>query len=425
MKKQILLKGPLLTQSGYGHHARTVLRALKTRSDIFDIHLQPLAWGHTSWLWQDDEERRWIDETLQKTVSYVHSGGRFDISLQVTIPNEWEKLAPINIGITAGIETNKVSPKWIEKSFLMDKIITISKHSKQTYKDTAYNFKNEKTGEEGEISIQTPIEYVSYPVRKFSPEDIDLNLTTNFNFLSVAQLSPRKNIYQLIKAFIEVHRDNDDVGLIIKANSAKNSLIDRRHTLRGFEQVVKNFGDKKCKIYLLHGCLSDGELAGLYTHPKVKALVSTSHGEGFGLPLFEAAYYGLPVVATNWGGHLDFLYKPVKQKNNKIKIKPMFGRISYTLGPIQKEAIWDEILVEDSLWAFPEEGSIKMNLEEVYKDHGRFKKRAKELQKWICKEFSEEKKYQEYISLLEEYVLPHQQEVQEIEDLFDNVALSE
>ena len=80
MKKQILLKGPLLTQSGYGHHARTVLRALKTRSDIFDIHLQPLAWGHTSWLWQDDEERRWIDETLQKTVSYVHSGGRFDIS---------------------------------------------------------------------------------------------------------------------------------------------------------------------------------------------------------------------------------------------------------------------------------------------------------------------------------------------------------
>ena len=66
-----------------------------------------------------------------------------------------------------------------------------------------------------------------------------------------------------------------------------------------------------------------------------------------------------------------------------------------------------------------------MRLREVYKDHGRFKKRAKELQKWICKEFSEEKKYQEYISLLEEYVLPHQQEVQEIEDLFDNVALSE
>ena len=43
------------------------------------------------------------------------------------------------------------------------------------------------------------------------------------------------------------------------------------------------------------------------------------------------------------------------------------------------------------MWAFPEEGSIKMNLEEVYTDYGRFKKRVKELQKWICEEFTEEK----------------------------------
>ena len=58
------------------------------------------------------------------------------MSAQVTIPNEWEKLAPINIGVTAGIETTKVSPQWVEKSKLMDKIITISEHSKQVYENT-------------------------------------------------------------------------------------------------------------------------------------------------------------------------------------------------------------------------------------------------------------------------------------------------
>jgi hypothetical protein len=158
---KVLLKGPILTQTGYGHHTRTVLRALRTRPELFDIYVQPISWGHTSWLWDNDEERKWIDSTLTKTISHAHSGGTYDMSLQVTIPNEWENLAPINIGITAGIETTKVAPQWIEKSFLMDKIITISSHSKQVYEETAYEYNNEQTGEHGIYKVETPIEYVS------------------------------------------------------------------------------------------------------------------------------------------------------------------------------------------------------------------------------------------------------------------------
>ena len=99
---KVLLKGPILTQSGYGHHARTVYRALKTREDLFEIFIHPITWGHTSWLWEDCEERREIDKLLQKTIGYTQAGGKFDMSLQVTIPNEWEKIAPINIGYTVG-----------------------------------------------------------------------------------------------------------------------------------------------------------------------------------------------------------------------------------------------------------------------------------------------------------------------------------
>jgi len=411
---KVFLRGPILTQSGYGHHTRTVLRALRTKPDLFDVYLHPLVWGKTSWLWQDDKEREWIDKALQKTIAYTQSGGTFDISLQVTIPNEWEKLAPINIGITAGIETTKVAPQWIEKSFLMDKIITISKHSKQVYEDTIYDFKNEQTGEEGSIKVQTPIEYVSYPVRKFDPVKLDLELETDYNFLTVAQLSPRKNSNQTIKCFIESFKDNDNVGLVIKANITKNSLIDRTSALLGFRKLLEQYPERKCKVYLLHGFLTDQEIAALYTHPKIKALVSTSHGEGFGLPLFEAAYYGLPVIATDWSGHLDFLYKPVKQKNGKIKNKHMFSRISYTLQPVQKEAVWEGVIPAESMWAYPEEGSVKMSMEEVYKDHGRFKKRSKELQKWVCKEFTEEKQYDEFVKLLEPFTNNMDEEVDEL-----------
>ena len=319
------------------------------------------------------------------------------MSLQVTIPNEWEKLAPVNIGITAGIETTKVAPQWIEKSFLMDKILTISEFSKSVYANTVYDAVDNQTGESLQYKVQTPIDYIHYPVLKKKPKNMKLDLQTNFNFLTVAQISPRKNAEQLILAFINQFRDNEDVGLIVKGNLTKNSLVDRRMAHRAFKQIVEKAGDKKCKVYLLHGYLSEEEMAGLYTHPKIKAIVSATHGEGYGLPLFEASYYGLPVVATDWSGHLDFLCMPQKQKNGKEKTKHMFAKISYTLRPVPKEAHWENVIVPDSMWAYPEEGSIKMNLDEVYKDHGRFKKRATQLQKWVCKNFDESKIYQQYV----------------------------
>ena len=134
MRKKILLKGPLLTRSGYGEQSRFALRALRSRKDLFDIYIQPLQWGHTSWMAEINAERRWIDKTIEKTINYLQGGGTFDISLQVTIPNEWEEMAPINIGYTAGIETNLVSADWIMKGNNMDRVIVVSDHAKNVYK---------------------------------------------------------------------------------------------------------------------------------------------------------------------------------------------------------------------------------------------------------------------------------------------------
>ena len=47
MRKKIFVKGPVLSQSGYGEQARFALRALRSREDLFDVYIQPIPWGKT------------------------------------------------------------------------------------------------------------------------------------------------------------------------------------------------------------------------------------------------------------------------------------------------------------------------------------------------------------------------------------------
>lgn len=357
--KKILFKAPVLTRSGYGEQSRFALRALRTRKDL-DIYIQPLQWGKTGWLNDKSEERIWIDQTIEKTIQYIQEGGHFDISLQVTIPNEWEQLAPINIGYTAGIETTAVAPHWLHKAALMNKIIVVSNHSKNVYEKTHYEYE-EPSGHQGDLRAHTKISAVNYPVKLYDNlKPLELDLESDFNFVCMAQMGPRKNVYNTIRWFVEEFHD-EKVGLIVKTNMAKNCLMDREH-IRGQLKILleQNWPNRTCNVYLLHGDMSDEEVHGLYAHDKVKAAVLLSHGEGFGLPLFEAAYSGVPVVAPGWSGQLDFL---VDEES-----RPRFYNVAFDLQPVPAEAVWEDVITAESMWAYPRENSAKEMMRRCYND---------------------------------------------------------
>ena len=400
MTKKIIVVGPALSQTGYGEQCRFALRSLLSREDLFDIYLKPIEWGKSSWLPPLHEDRAWIDMLVRKTAFHIQNKGTFDVSLQVTIPNEWEKVTPFNIGYTAGIETTKIAPHWIEKSRLMDRIITISHHSKKVFVETVYDATVEQTGEQVRARCETPIDVVHYPVRTFAPEEINLPLDYDFNFLTVAQWGPRKNLENTIRWWIEEFKD-DEVGLVVKTNLIKTSIVDRLHTTNKLRQLLSEYPDRKCKVYLVHGNMSTGEMTSLYQHPNIKCLVSLTHGEGFGLPLFEAAYNGLPVVAPAWSGHLDFLSAPkkIRKKNKKAvtKIAPHFAKVEYDLKPIQPEVVWEGVLCADSSWCYAKPISYKTQIRKIYTQYNRFKNQALRLQETVLKDFKEEDKYNEFI----------------------------
>ena len=103
----------------------------------------------------------------------------------------------------------------------------MSNHSKSVYEDTNYTAANEATGQQVQLVLTTPTHTVNYPAKTFETlPEIELKLDYDFNFLSVAQWGPRKNLANTVKWFVEEFKD-EEVGLVIKTNIAKNCFMDR------------------------------------------------------------------------------------------------------------------------------------------------------------------------------------------------------
>lgn len=397
MLKKVLIKGPVLSRSGYGEQSRFALRALRTRTDLFEIYMINIPWGRTGQISEDSEELEFINDCLLRTAQYAQTGGQFDMSLQITVPNEFEKIAPVNIGYTAGIETTKVSPQWIHKSNeTMDRIIVVSNHSKKVFEQTTYDIKDQHGNEHKGYGLQIPVETVNYPVREHTPEEVDIDFRTDKNFLVVSQWGPRKNLDNTIKWFVETFKDDETVGLVVKTNLASDSTMDRAQTQQRLGALLKSCGDRKCSVYLIHGEVSPGHLTWLYQHPTMKALINIGHGEGYGLPLFEAAYNGLPLITTTWSGQMDFICKP----NKKGKNYPRVAKVDFDVKPVQKSAVWNGVIQEDSMWAFAKEKSYKNALKDVLAKEVHFKKEAKVLQDHILKNFTDDKMYHQFAELV-------------------------
>jgi len=404
MKKKIYVRGPVLSQSGYGEQARFALRALRSREDLFDIYVQPINWGKTGWIWEQSEFREWLDERITETQVQLQQGLlQPDISLQVTIPNEFEKICPVNIGYTAGIETTKCSPQWLLKCNEMDKVLVVSNHARTSIIDTVADATNQQTGEVVPYRCETPLEVVWESTVRSEPEEIEnFDLEFENNFLMVSQLGPRKNFENALTWWVEEFVDKE-VGLVVKTNFKSNCIMDFTMVEGHLQTLLSKYPDRKCKVHLLHGDLTAGQMTWLYGHPKVKALVNISHGEGFGLPLFEAAREGLPIIATGWSGQLDFLHHEGKD---------YFQSVDYTLQPVQKQAVWKGVIEPDSMWAFADQGSYKMTLRKTLKNLDGCQETAGELQTLIADRFDDEKLFEGFcLSLYESNVVELDDEI--------------
>jgi len=415
-KPVCLVTAPVATRSGYGAHSRDIVRAL-VKLDKYDVKIWNVRWGNCSMnaLNKDDPNDKLIlDRMLQQPKLDVQP----EIHVHIVIPNEFQTFGKYNIGVTAGLEKTACPPQWIEGMNKMDMNIVPSTFVKDVMNNVTFNINDKQTNQpSGQLKVEKPIEVLFEGVdtnifkktNEFSKEFVDemKNVKESFNFLYVGHWlqgrlgHDRKDTGMLVKVFLETFKDMKiKPGLIMKSSGATFSLLDREDLLNRIKSIKDSIKGDLPNIYLLHGDFTDNEMNELYNHPKVKAHVNITHGEGFGRPLLESTISQKPVMASNWSGHVDFLPK---------SLAVMLGG---GLEDVPKDSFPDNMHVDGSKWFTVNYQEASMRMKDIYKSYKKYTLNAKKLGTINKSKFSLDAMTRELGKILDKYVPEFPKEVE-------------
>lgn len=381
MKKKLVFTGPVLTASGYGVHARQLLAAI-VATDQFDVYVESLRWGETPFL--SGNEFDWIRKLAARPVP-----PSIDVHVHVSIPNEFKRRAPLEIGVTAGIEVDRVSPQWLVKcNAEVDVVVVPSEHSRQAFM-VQYQGQNDQVLrlERPCFAIAEGVDTSVYrPDPDLSPILDELGVPPkNFVFTGLGLDKPqgrdRKNASRLVEYFCKAFAGNQNVGLVLKLSIVNGSTVDFELVKRRITDIKTSCGVGEFpRIFLVHGRVSDEAMAKIYNDGRVIAAISLTHGEGFGLPLIEAAACGLPVVATDWSGHLDFLTKNGKK---------LFVPVEYDLQEVFPESVWEGVIDAGTRWAVVRESDAIIKMQKMVMSSATPRRWAEELAQHIAQHYDQ------------------------------------
>jgi glycosyltransferase involved in cell wall biosynthesis len=317
-----------------------------------------------------------------------------DYWFQITIPNEFQHVGKVSIGVTAGIETTVCDASWLEGCNRMDLTLVSSQHAKNVLQATSYG-KQENPNQI--LKLEKPVEvlfegvnlnkYLFIADEELPETDLVLDLDEikeEFCYLFVGHWlqgefgEDRKNVSRMIYTFLDTFKGKKNKpALILKTSSSTTCIMDREEILKKID-AVRNLvqGSDLPNIYLLHGDLDDEDMNNLYNHPKVKAMISFAKGEGYGRPLAEFCLSKKPVIASGWSGQVDFL------DGEFAVLIP--GELTQTHPSAQSQGL----ILPGALWFTIDHTLAAKAMEDVFAHYKKYEERGKRQGHKIKTEFS-------------------------------------
>jgi len=179
-------------------------------------------------------------------------------------------------------ETTNVLPRFMERLHSADYLWVPSEWQKQMLIDN------------GIPSNKISVVYEGVDPKKYFP--IKRN-NDKLTFLHIGTWGYRKSSYEIIKTFLNIFGDNDNVELKISIN---NKLDYQDGPIETFEK----YGLPLNKNIKILGTLSEDEYVKEIQNADL--YISCSRGEGWNLPVIQSMSCGVPSIYSKCGGQLEF-----------------------------------------------------------------------------------------------------------------------
>jgi hypothetical protein len=268
----------------------------------------------------------------------------------------------------------------------MNLVLASSNHAKTVFESSQFEERDREGRVVRSIKLQKPVEvlfegldlekYFHIPEKELSNtklvESLD-NIKESFCYLFVGHWlqgelgEDRKNVGLMLKSFLETFKGKKQrPALIMKTSGAGSSIMDRDEIISKIDRIKNMVGGNDLpSVYVLHGDIEDTDMNHLYNHPKVKAMLNLTKGEGFGRPLLEFSIVKKPIITTAYSGHLDFL-------------DPEFTMlVTGEIKQVHPSTVVENMIIPESSWFSPNIIQFKSYMKEVFEKYEKYAEKAK------------------------------------------------
>lgn len=280
--KNILYIGPYKQHNGLGKSAKRFVDALSVSKDI-NLAIRPVYYSMSSYYDNFDNQ---YTEFEENTFKY------YDIIIQHGLPDmfEYNRKFGKHIGIVE-IETKNIKHSgWIERINLLDQVTVGSVFSANALLDSG---------------VTTPVDIVPepYDLIRYSAEYKQVfkhSGSKPFVFYTIGKYTDKKNIKNIILAYLLEFDTNDNVQLFIKTDDETEDhehlkqLIE--YDISQIKKCIRKHNKKTCDIDIVCGNISELDL--IRIHQGGDCYINAVRSDGFGPCAIEAAFCNKIVINT-------------------------------------------------------------------------------------------------------------------------------
>lgn len=285
--------GPVRGASGYDRHTREFVRQfVRLGVEVQLTHLS--GWSVDL---PADQRPTWID-ALARPV-------RADTVLHFTMPPHAQpQRGRRNVNYTM-FEASGIPPEWVELARDQDLVVMPTAACRDAWSGSGAPEERLRV-----VPLAVDAEHFSRPSEPLELATPDGRPVAGFRvrLLSIAEPRPRKNLLGLLRVWLRATRRDDDAVLILKPSLYHHAAMTQfADDVDALQRAEGRSLSAAAPVVVIPTMLSEPQMPSLYrsaTH-----YISLSHGEGWDLPMMEAAVAGLELVAPRHTAYVEYLHE--------------------------------------------------------------------------------------------------------------------